>query len=232
VVRVFLKDRSCNDCFRHKLAWRQSPIGRPTSDAGVEITEAAPVSQFNPLQNAPLRFSNCAPLLYRCNFSRCSLLFAPSPSEFPKMPRHFIRLNSQWLLPSAPPHPGSTDYFRLPAPASLTDSQEKQPLIFKRHFHSPTGITEQTTVHLQVETLAATPTMVLNGYSVSPQNHPGDLSSPGHGTFWFPITPLLQRFNLVSVCLVPAATAANFPQLPTLVAVAIVIDEAAGQVLR
>lgn len=172
----------------------------------------------------PLRFSNGFDILYRCHFSRCSLLFSTSPSEFPKMPRHFIRLNSQWLLPSAPRHPGSTDYFRLPAPVSATDLSEKHPHTVKRHFHSPTGITEQTTVHLQIETLAAIPGIVLNGQAVSPDQHSHDPAIPGAGTYWFPIKPLLQRFNLVMVELV-AAAAANSPQLPTLAAVSIVIDE-------
>lgn len=142
------------------------------------------------------------------------------------MPRHFIRLNSQWLLPNSPRHPGSTDYFRLPSPVSATDLSEKHPHTVKRHFHSPTGITEQTTVHLQIETLAAIPGIVLNGQAVSPDHHSHDPAIPGAGTYWFPIKPLLQRFNVVMVEFAPAA-AANSPQLPTLVAVSIMIDEVA-----
>lgn len=151
-------------------------------------------------------------------------MFSPSPSEFPKMPRHFIRLNSQWLLPSAPRHPSSTDYFRLPAPVSRTNPAEKQPWIVQRHFHAPTGITEQTSVQLQIEILHATPAIVLNGHSVSSEHHAHDPSDPGVGTFWFPITPLLQRFNLVLVELEVTPVAESL-QLPTLVAVAIVIDD-------
>ncbi|MGV2341062.1 MAG UNVERIFIED_CONTAM: hypothetical protein LVR18_46090 [Planctomycetaceae bacterium] len=138
----------------------------------------------------------------------------------------FHQTQQPMAAPQLPAPPRLHRLLSTPLPSFRDRSVGKTPHTVKRHFHSPTGITEQTTVHLQIETLAAIPGIVLNGQAVSPDHHSHDPAIPGAGTYWFPIKPLLQRFNVVMVEFAPAA-AANSPQLPTLVAVSIMIDEVA-----
>lgn len=63
-VWVYLRNRSCNDCFHHDLAGLHPPEGPTSSAAGREITEAGDIKQTKPLPNAALRFFEAIPLLY------------------------------------------------------------------------------------------------------------------------------------------------------------------------
>lgn len=163
-------------------------------------------------------------IIYRCHLSRCSGKSSPYPAEFPKMPGHTIRLNSQWLPQNAPRHPPPDSYFRLPASPTPEIFLHKQPFIIQRHFHAPTGVTEQTTVRLRLDLVAATASVALNGHPLAadPPAQTPLLQAPA--TWSFPLTSLLQPFNSLVVTLTADASA-NPQQLPTLVAAGLVIDE-------
>lgn len=170
-------------------------------------------------------FRGCLTIIYTCLLSRCSRKSFPYPAEFPKMPGHTIRLNSQWLPQNAPRHPPPASYFRLPAAPDSEIFPHKLPFVIQRHFHAPTGVTEQTSVRLRLDLVAATASVALNGQPLAadPPNQTQPLPAPA--VWWFPLTSLLQPFNTLVVTLTADASA-NPQQLPTLLAAGLVIDEA------
>lgn len=140
------------------------------------------------------------------------------------MPGHTIRLNSQWLPQHTPRHPPPDSYFRLPASPNPEFFPHKPPFVIQRHFHAPTGVTEQTTVRLRLEVVAAIASVALNDHPLAadPPNQLPPLPAPA--IWWFPLTSLLQPFNSLVVTLTADASASP-QQLPTLVAAGLVIDE-------
>ncbi|MFM8476662.1 MAG: hypothetical protein ACKOEO_12815 [Planctomycetaceae bacterium] len=140
------------------------------------------------------------------------------------MPGHTIRLNSQWLPQHAPRHPPPASYFRLPASPGPEFFPHQPPFVVQRHFHAPTGITEQTRVQLRLDIVAATASVSLNGQSLpaDPPNPAKPLPTPA--IWWFPLISPLQPFNTLVVTLT-ADPSANAQQPPTLVAAGLVIDE-------
>ncbi|MFM7057600.1 MAG: hypothetical protein ACKO2P_11835 [Planctomycetota bacterium] len=140
------------------------------------------------------------------------------------MPRHTIRLNSQWLPPDAPRHPPPASYLRLPATDRYRNSLNPPPFVLQRQFHAPTGMTAQTTVQVRLDVVAATPTVTFNGQSVLMHSHQPAQDSSGQSTFWFPVTPWLRPFNLLLITLNPDPSATS-ERPPTLVGVGLVIDD-------
>lgn len=169
-------------------------------------------------------FQGYPTIIYRCHLSRRSRKSFPYPAEFPKMQGHTIRLNSQWLPQNAPRHPPPASYFRLPASPPAEIFLQKIPFVIQRHFHAPTGVTEQTTVQLRLELVAANASVALNGHPLAAEA-PAQLPPlPAPATWFFPLTSLLQPFNTLVVTLTAEASA-NPQQLPILVAAGLVIDD-------
>jgi len=140
------------------------------------------------------------------------------------MPGHTIRLNSQWLPQNAPRHPPPASYFRLPASPGPEFFPNKPPFVIQRHFHAPTGVTEQTRVQLRLDFVAAAASVALNGQPLAadPPNQTQPLPAPT--ICWFPLISPLQPFNTLVVTLT-ADPSADPQQLPTLVSAGLVIDE-------
>lgn len=143
------------------------------------------------------------------------------------MPRHTIRLNSQWLPHDAPRHPPPASYFRLPATISLEDFQKSKPFLLQRHFHAPTGITVQTTVQLRIDIVAASAGVTFNGQPVLVDRHEPAQDGAAHDTLWFPVTSRLEAFNSLLVAINPDSTATP-ERLPAIIGAGLVIDEPAA----
>lgn len=140
------------------------------------------------------------------------------------MPIHTIRLSNPWLLPDAPQHPAAEHRVRLPASQGTPDQQKNGPFALLRRFHSPTGLSEATTVRIRLDVAAARPELLLNGQLVPPELHEPVAASPDQHRFWFTVTTLLKHFNAAVVTLLPA-NPENTANHPTLLDAALLIEE-------